>query len=133
MVVGEGRFKVEVSKIDRARERVRRDNRVEENIDAREGSDESRRGDRRLETVAAGGASHAPVDVRVVGSGGARKEKRGGIPFSPRNRVVIGGLGGGEVDGAEGAGSFNELNKLGRCRLPATTAPDGDQTQPSGK
>ena len=54
---------------------MRRDNRVEENVYAREGSDESRRRDRRLETVASGGASHAPVDIRVVGAGGTRKEK----------------------------------------------------------
>jgi hypothetical protein len=100
---------------------VRRDDRVEEDVYAREGSDKSRRRDRRLETVAAGGASHAPVDVhvRVVGAGGARNEKRGGRPFFFGNGVVIGGAGGGKMDGAEGAGSLNELDELGvACPQP---------------
>ena len=91
---------------------MRRDNRVEENVYAREGSDESRRRDRRLETVASGGASHAPVDVRVVGAGGTRKEKGGGGPFFFGHRVIVGGVGGGEMNGAEGAGSVNELDEL---------------------
>ena len=50
---------------------MRRDDRVEENVDTGEGGDKSRRRDRRLETVASGGASHAPVDVRVVRAGRA--------------------------------------------------------------
>ena len=50
---------------------MRRDDRVEENVNTGGGSDKSRRRDRRLETVAAGGASHAPVDVRVVRAGRA--------------------------------------------------------------
>jgi hypothetical protein len=98
---------------------VRRDDRVEVDVYAREGSDKSRRRDRRLETVAAGGASHAPVDVRVVGAGGAQNEKRGGRPFFFGNGVVIGGAGGGKMDGPEGAGSLNELDELGvACPQP---------------
>jgi hypothetical protein len=122
--LGEGRFKVKISKINRAKERVRRDNRVEENVDAREGSDESRRRDRRLETVASGGASHAPVDVRVVGAGGARKEKGGGGPFLFGHGVVISGGRGGEMNGAEGAGSVNELDEL-RVTCPQPLLPVG--------
>jgi hypothetical protein len=98
---------------------VRRDNRVEEDVYAREGSDKSRGRDRGLETVASGGASHAPVDVRVVGAGGTRKEKGGGGPFFFGHGVIIGGVGGGEMNGAEGAGSVHELDELGvTCPQP---------------
>ena len=89
-----------------------RDNRVEENVDTGEGSDKSRRRDRRLETVASGGAAHAPVDVRVVGAGGTRKEKGGGGPFFFGHGVIVGGGGVGEMNGTEGAGSVNELDEL---------------------
>ena len=91
---------------------MRGDNRVEKNVYAREGGDKSRGRDRGLETVASGGASHAPVDVRVVGAGGTRKEKGGGGPFFFGHWVIVGGVGGGEVNGAEGAGSVNELYQL---------------------
>ena len=98
---------------------MRRDDRVEENVDTGEGGDKSRRRDRRLETVASGGASHAPVDVRVVGAGGTREEKGGGGPFFFGHGVIIGGVGGGEMNGAEGAGSVNELDELGvTCPQP---------------
>ncbi len=89
---------------------MRRDNRVEEDVYAREGSDKSRWRDRRFETVASGGASHAPVDVRVVGAGGTRKEKGGGGPFLFGHGIIIGGGRCGQMDGAEGAGSLNEFD-----------------------
>ena len=63
---GERRFKIEVGEVHGPKERVRRDNRVKKNVDTGERSDEGGGRDRRLETVAAGGASHPPVDVRVV-------------------------------------------------------------------
>ena len=47
---------------------MRRDDRVEENVDTGEGGDKGGGRDRGLETVAASGASHPPVDVRVVGA-----------------------------------------------------------------
>ena len=67
----EGRLKIEVGQIDRAKVGIRGDNRVEQNVHTGKRSNKSGGRDRRLETVAAGGASHAPVDVRVVGTGGA--------------------------------------------------------------
>ena len=63
---GERRFKIEVGEVHIPKESIRRDNRVEKNVDTGERSDEGGGRDRRLETVAAGGASHAPVDARVV-------------------------------------------------------------------
>ncbi len=49
------------------------------------------------------------------GQSRVREEKRRGRPLFTDDRVVIGGVGGGEVDGAEGAGSFNELSLSARC------------------
>ena len=66
--LGEGRLKVKVSQVDGSEEGVRRDNRVKQDVDAGKRGDKDGRGDRRLETVAAGGASHPPVDVRFVGA-----------------------------------------------------------------
>ena len=66
--LGEGRLKIKVSEVDGSEEGVRRDNRVEQDIDAWKRGDKDGGGDRRLETVAAGGASHTPVDFRVVGA-----------------------------------------------------------------
>ena len=63
---GKRRFKIEVCEVHRPKESIRRDNRVEEDVYAGERSDEGGGRDRRLETVAAGGASHTPVDARVV-------------------------------------------------------------------
>jgi hypothetical protein len=65
---GKGRFKVEVGKVDRPKEGIGRDNRVEEDVYTGEGSDKGRGRDGRFETVASGGATHPPVDVRVVGA-----------------------------------------------------------------
>ncbi len=68
-------------------------------------------GDRRFETIAAGDASHPPVDVRVVRAGRAGEEKGRGRPFfAGYYRVIVGRGGGSEMDGAEGAGSFNEFD-----------------------
>jgi hypothetical protein len=107
--VGERRFKVKVGQVDRPEKGVRRDNRVEQNIHTGKGGDKDGGGDRRLETVAAGGASHTPVDVRVVRAGRTGEEERRGGPFFASDRVIVGRGGGSEMDGAEGAGSFNEL------------------------
>ncbi len=68
---GERGLEVKVCEVNRPKESIRRDNRVKEDDYAGERSDEGGGRDRRLETVATGGASHMPVDVRVVGSGGA--------------------------------------------------------------
>jgi hypothetical protein len=68
---GKGGLKIEVGEVHRTKESIRRDDRVEEDVDAGERSDEGGGRDRRLETVATGGASHTPVDVRVVRAGRA--------------------------------------------------------------
>ena len=63
---GERGLKVEICEVHRSKESIRRDNRVEKDVYAGKRSDEGGGRDRRLETVAAGGASHTPVDARVV-------------------------------------------------------------------
>ncbi len=58
-----------------------------------------------------GGYTHTSVDVRfgrAVGAG--EKERR--RPLFTGDGVIVGGVGQGKVDGAEGAGSFNELYQL---------------------
>jgi len=109
---GKRGLKVKIGEVNGPKDSIRRDNRVEKDVHAWERSDEGGGRYGRLETVATGCASHTPVDVRVVRSRRARKEERGGRPFFFCNGIVIGGVGCSEVDGAEGAGSFNELNKL---------------------
>ncbi len=65
--LGERRLKIKVSEVDGSEEGIRRDNTVKKDVDTGKRSDKDGRGDRRLEMVAAGGASHPPVDIRVVG------------------------------------------------------------------
>ncbi len=61
-------LKVKIGEVDWPKQGIGRDNRVKEDVDTGEGGDKGGGGDRRLETVAAGGASHPPVDVRFVGA-----------------------------------------------------------------
>ena len=63
---GERGLEVKIGEVNGPKDSIRRDNRVEEDVHAGERSDEGGGRDGRLETVAAGGASHTPVDVRVV-------------------------------------------------------------------
>ncbi len=53
----------------------------------------------------------AKVEVRQVKVGTEEEERSGGPPLLRHGIVVRGGRGG-VVDGTEGPGSFNELNKL---------------------
>ena len=56
--------KVKISEVYRPKVRVSRDDRIEEKIDGREGGDKGGGGNGGFEAVAAGRASHAPVDPR---------------------------------------------------------------------
>ncbi len=69
--MGERGFEIKVGEVYRPEKGVGRDNRVEQNVHTGKGGDKDGGGDRRLETVAAGGASHTMVDVRVVRAGRA--------------------------------------------------------------
>ena len=56
--------KVKISEVYRPKVRVSRDDRIEEKIDGREGGDKGGGRNGGFEAVAAGRASHAPVDPR---------------------------------------------------------------------
>ncbi len=64
--LGEGRLKIKISEVNGSEEGVRRDNRVKYDVDTGKRGNKDGGRDRRLETVAAGGASNPPVDIRVV-------------------------------------------------------------------
>ena len=85
---GEGGFKIEVSEVNRPKDSIRRDHRIEQNIDTGEGSDKCGGRDGRFKTVAAGGATHTPVDVRLIRPRRAGKKKRRGRPFFSGDGVV---------------------------------------------
>ena len=66
----------------------------------------------RGKTVTTRSAANTTVDARRVAALGAGKEERSGGPLLLRHGVIIRGEGGGVVDGTEGPGRFDELNKL---------------------
>jgi hypothetical protein len=63
-------------------------------------------------TVTAGRASNASVDTVNDVALKAWEEERSWGPLFLCDGVKVGGRGSGEVDGAKGAGSFNELYEL---------------------
>ncbi len=82
-------------------------------------NDKCGRRDRRCEMVAAGGATHTPVEVRFVRTRRAGEKKIWERPFFAGDGVVVGGVGQGKMDGAEGARIFNELYHLVvTCKQP---------------
>ena len=109
---GERSAKIEIGEVDRSKESVVRHNRVEEDIDSGERSDLSGGGARRGKTVTTRSAANATVYARRVATLGAGEEERRGGPLLLRHGVIIRGEGGCVVDGTEGPGSFDKLNKL---------------------
>ena len=69
-------------------------------------------GARRGKTVTTRSAANTTVYARRVAALGAGEEERRGGPLLLRHGVVVRGEGGGVVDGTEGPGSFDKLNKL---------------------
>ncbi len=67
---------------------------------------------RRGKTVTTGRASNASVDTVDDVALRAWEEERSWVPLLLCDGVKVGGRGSGEVDGAKGAGSFNELYEL---------------------
>ena len=104
--------KIKVGEVDRPKESVIRHNRVKQDIDSRERSDLGGGGAGRGKTVTTRSAANTTVDARRVAALGAGEEERSGGPLLLRHGVIIRGEGGGVVDGTEGPGSFDELNKL---------------------
>jgi hypothetical protein len=74
--------KVKVSEVDGTKVRVSRDDRTEEKVDGGERSDKGGGGNRGLETVATGRASHAPVDPRSEATERAGMRREEGDHFS---------------------------------------------------
>ncbi len=95
-----------------AKESVVGDDRVEEDVDGRERGDLGGGGAGRGKMVTTRSAANTTADARRVAALGAGEEERSGGPLRLRHGVVIRGEGGGVVDGTEGPGSFDELNKL---------------------
>ena len=104
--------KIEIRQVNRAKESIVGDNRIEEDVDGRKRSDLGGWGAGRGKTVTARSAANTTVYARRVAALGAGEEERSGGPLLLRHGVVVRGEGGGVVDGTEGSGSFDELNKL---------------------
>ena len=104
--------KIKVRQVDGAKESVVGDDRVEEDVDGGERGDLGGGGARGRKTVATRSAANTTVYARRVAALGAGEEERRGGPLLLRHGVIIRGEGGGVVDGTEGPGSFDELNKL---------------------
>ena len=66
----------------------------------------------RLEAVTSGGAANAAVNAGGEATKRAGEKEGGRRPLLLGDRVEVGRGREGKVDGAEGSGSFNELNKL---------------------
>ena len=66
----------------------------------------------RAKTVTTRSATNTTVNARRVAALGAGEEERSGGPLLLRHGVVVCGGGGGVVNGTEGPGSFDELDKL---------------------
>ena len=105
--------KVKISEVDGTKVRVSRDDRIEEKVDGGERSDKGGGGNRGLETVATGRASHAPVDPRSEATERAGNEEGGGRPLLLDHRVEVSGRRGGKVNGTEGASGLDQLHQFG--------------------
>ncbi len=80
---------IEVGQVDRTKVRVGGDNRVQKEVDGREGSDMDGGGNGGLEAVATGSASHAPVDPKREAAEGVGDEKRGGRPLLLNDGIEV--------------------------------------------
>jgi hypothetical protein len=105
------------SEVDGAKVRVSGDDRIEEKVDGGERSDKGGGGNRGLEAVATGRASHAPVDPRSEATEGAGDEEGGGRPLLLDHRIEVSGRRGGKVNGTEngteGASGLDQLHQFG--------------------
>ena len=89
------------------------DDRVEKKVHAGERGDVSGGGAGRLEAVTSGGAANAAVNAGGEAAKRAGEKEGGERPLLLRDRVKIGGGGGGEVDGTEGASGLDQLHQFG--------------------
>ena len=92
---------------------VDRHDRVKQKINTGERSDVGGGGAGRLEAVTSGGAANAAVNAGGEAAKRAGEKEGGGRPLLLRDRVKIGGGGGGEVDGKEGASGLDQLHQFG--------------------
>jgi hypothetical protein len=109
---GKGGTQVKIGQVDRAERGIVRHDRVEQDVHGGDGCDvgEGRAGGR--ETISACSAANTAVDTCEERAKGAGLKEGGRRPLLLGDRIVVGRSRGGKVDGAESAGSGNELNKL---------------------
>ena len=109
----EGSAEIVVGQVDGPEEGVTRHDRVKEKVNAGERSDVSGGGAGRLEAVTAGGAANATVHAGGEAAKMAGEKEGGGRPLLLGDGVKVGGGGGGEVDGTEGASGLDQLHQFG--------------------
>ena len=90
-----------------------RHDRIKEEVNAGERGDVSGGGAGRLEAVTSGGAANAAVNAGGEAAKRAGEKEGGERPLLFRDRVKVGGGGGGEVDGTEGASGLDQLHQFG--------------------
>ena len=111
--LGKGSAEIVVGQVNRPEESVARHDRVEEKIYTGERSDVGGGGAGRLEAVTSGGAANAAVNAGGEAAKRAGEKEGGERPLLLRDRVKVGGGGGGEVDGTEGASGLDQLHQFG--------------------
>jgi hypothetical protein len=110
---GEVSAKVEIRQIDGPKESIRRDDRVEKQIDAVKRSDVVGGGAGGLKAITPSRAAYAAVNVRGEGAEGSRYREGRREPFVFWDGVEVSGGGGSEVDGTEGASGLDQLHQFG--------------------
>jgi hypothetical protein len=111
--------KIEIGQVDRTKVRVGGDNRVQKEVDGREGSDMGGGWNGGLEAVATGRASHAPVDPRREAAEGAGDEEGGGKPLLLNDGIKV-SRGGGRQSGRGRECEWREATGDGRGRREQT-------------
>ena len=90
-----------------------RHDRVEEEVDTGERSDVGGGGAGRFEAITAGGTANATVHAGGEATERAGEKEGGDRPLLFGDGVKVGGGGGGEVDGTEGASGLDQLHQFG--------------------
>ena len=111
--LGKGGAEIVVGEVNRPEEGVTRHDRVEEEVDTGERSDVSGGGAGRLEAVTPGGTANATVHAGGEATERTGEKEGGDRPLLFGDGVQVGGGGGGEVDGTEGASGLDQLHQFG--------------------
>jgi hypothetical protein len=111
--LGKGSAEIVVGQVNRPEESVARHDRVEKKVYTGERGNVSGGGAGRLEAVTSGGAANTTVHAGGEAAKRAGEKEGGERPLLLRDRVEVGGGGGGEVDGAEGSSGLDQLHQFG--------------------